>query len=122
MSQVNIVVTSKGVVVNPTTVHINRVDQNITWNLAGGSWEPNGIVMDMNPPAGFQPWPGPQPALVGNNYVVNAGDPLPPGASMEMYRYTINIRDNEGNVHSKVISAENPEISIDPDVENDPTP
>lgn len=122
MANVNIVVTPTGVVVNPPTVPINRVDQTITWMLQGAQWEPDGIVMDTNPPAPFKPWPGPQPTRVGNNYVGNAQDPLPQGASAETYRYTINIVDPQGVRHTKLIAAENSEISIDPDVVNEPQP
>lgn len=113
MAQVNIIVTSKGVIVNPETVQINRVDQQITWNLAGAQWAPNGIVIDKNPPPPFQPWPSSQPTLVGDKYVVDAADPLPYGVPPEKYRYTININDDNGTML---------EISIDPDIGNDPTP
>ena len=123
MSQVNIVVKPNGAVsVNPPTVHIDRVDQSITWNLTGGQWEPNGIVMDENPPSPFLPWPGPQPTLVGSNYVGNAGDPLPQGATAQTYRYTINITRGSGEKVTEFVHPENDEISIDPDVENDPQP
>ncbi|MDQ3281528.1 MAG: hypothetical protein M3Q69_08955 [Acidobacteriota bacterium] len=122
MALVNITVTPQGVIVNPPTVQINRVDQSITWVLRGGTWEEDGIVFDENPPAPFAPWPGVPAAPSGNNWVADAGAPLPHGSPAVMYRYTINIRTPEGNRVSRVISAADAEISIDPDVENQPQP
>jgi hypothetical protein len=122
MAIVTITVTPSGVVVNPENVPINRVDQTITWQLNGATWEPNGIVFDENPPAPFKPWPGPQATQQGNTFVVNAGDPLPPGAQAENYRYTIHIVDPAGVPHTKMIAASNPELVIDPEIVNEPQP
>lgn len=140
MALVTINCTPKGVTINPEVVPINRVDQNIVWQLQGGTWQPDGIVFDTNPPAPYKPWPGAPAQRAGQNYVANAGDPLPPGASAEQYRYTIKIIDLAGN--PVVITGDgrknraqrtalvpdaaedlNPApMSIDPGVENQPQP
>lgn len=136
MAVVNINCTTAGVIIRPELVTINRVDQKITWQLQGGTWQEQGIVMDENPPAPYKPWPGAPAQLSGNNYVADAGDPLPPGASAEQYRYTINIFDEAGRpivirgdrrparkalVPDAAVDDPTP-LSIDPGVENQPQP
>lgn len=122
MAIVNITVTPRGVVVQPENVVINRVDQSITWQLQGGTWASNGIVLDQNPPAPYVAWPGQPAQPVGQNWVANGNDPLPPGASAQQYRYWINIHDDQGNLQTRVIGANGSEISIDPGIENQPEP
>ena len=137
MAIVTINCTPNGVIIRPEVVPINREDQKITWQLQGGTWQPDGIVFDENPPAPLKPWPGAPAQRVGDNYVANAADPLPHGSRPERYRYTINIIDFSGkpvvirgDSSAKPRAAlvpdaveENPEpMSIDPGVENQPLP
>lgn len=136
MAVVTIKCTPTEVIVQPEVVPINRVDQKITWQLHGGTWQKEGIVMDENPPAPYKPWPGAPAQPAGDTYVADAGDPLPPGASAEMYRYTINIFDDAGRrivigsghrPARAALVADAPEkdgapMSIDPGVENQPQP
>lgn len=136
MAIVTINCTPNGVIIRPEVVPINRVDQNITWQLRGGTWQSDGIVFDENPPAPLKPWPGPPAQRVGDNYVADAGDPLPHGAPAEKYRYTINIYDNTGKpvvirgdqrpartaLVADAVDGDGAPLSIDPGVENQPQP
>jgi len=106
----------------PPPVTINRIDQTITWQLMNGSWLPNGIDIDMQGGPTWQAWPGQQAALVDGNYVANANDALPPGEAAQFYHYTINVTGPSGEKFTMLVAEENPDISVDPIIDNQPWP
>jgi hypothetical protein len=108
----------------PPPVTINRLDQKITWNLVNGSWLPDGIFFDKNPPPGadYQAWPGAQASLVDGNYFADGNDPLPPGSTEQVYHYTINAQGPGGQKVTMIVGEDNPDISVDPIVDNQPEP
>ena len=134
MAVVNINCTPNGVHIEPEVAIINRIDQEITWHLHGGTWQPDGIILDENPPPPLTAWPGPPAQRVGDNYVADAGDRLPDGSPVQNYRYTIKIIDQNGRPHhitskppraalvADAVGDPSAPMTIDPGIENQPLP